>query len=166
MTFRLIVLTAISFLFPITAMSAQTYTSEQIKAVYLFRIANFVHWEDEHLMQQIRFCVPDDGRVRQTLKEIIENKTIRQLPLVLAEKSSFECDIVYISTPNSLKRLQNVPRELVTVGDVPNFTRYGGAIELVTIKKQIKPKVRTSNIGSYRLSANLMRVSIIEEEPQ
>ena len=142
--------------------SMNGYTSDQIKAVYLFRIASFIYWNDEPEMTVLKFCVPDNTRMRNTLEKLIVNKKIRALPLAIESRDSNECDILYVSNRSELGRLTQVSEHAVTISDIPQFSTFGGVIELALVGGKIKPKVNVDNIGDYQISSKLLRVAIIE----
>lgn len=137
------------------------YNPDQVKAVYLYRIVNFIYWKDEEQMTHINICLPDNQKVYALMSEIIKGKVVRGKPIYLSNQ---DCDVVYLTQKSSMALLQTYPKNTVTVGDVMRFTDYGGALELVTKAGRIKPKINLSNIGTYRISSNLLRVSDVEGE--
>ena len=64
-----------------TTTSAASFKSYEVKAVYLFRIANFIRWNDESTMDTVNFCVIGDKKVSQVLSEITAGKSIRSLAI-------------------------------------------------------------------------------------
>jgi hypothetical protein len=137
------------------------FSPEQVKAVYLYRIVSFIHWQNEDRMSSINICVPDSDEIRSIMSEIAEGKTVRNKPIHITSQG---CDVVFISQRTNLTMLKTMPKNTVTVSDVLRFTDYGGAVELVTKAGKIKPKVNLGNVGSYRISSNFLRVSDVEGE--
>ncbi|MFD2017759.1 YfiR family protein [Vibrio olivae] len=114
------------------------YTPEQVKAVYLFRIANFIYWKHEPQMKSVEFCLPDSPEVKKILQSIVTNKTVRHLPLHIADS---DCDILFVTKQENLHYVEAAGANTVTIGDLEQFTRYGGVIELYNEDGRIKPKL-------------------------
>ncbi|KOO15855.1 hypothetical protein AKJ18_06815 [Vibrio xuii] len=135
------------------------YTPEQVKAVYLYRIATFIQWEQESAMNRINICVVDNAEIQKILVQITRGKQVRNKPLNITDA---DCDVLYISERSNLKLLASLPKGTVTIGGMEQFTNNGGAIELVEKQGKIKPKVNLENIAGYQLSSNFLRVAEIE----
>lgn len=135
------------------------YTPEQVKAVYLYRIATFIQWEQESSMNRINICVVDDTEIEKILVQITRGKQVRNKPLNITDA---DCDVLYISEPSNLSLLSGLSNGTVTIGGMEQFTSNGGAIELVEKKGKIKPKVNLENVAGYQLSSNFLRVAEIE----
>lgn len=135
------------------------YTPEQVKAVYLYRIATFIHWDREPAMDSINICVVDDLEIQQILEQITRGKQVRNKPLNITDE---DCDVLYISDLSNLNLLAALPKGTVTIGGMEQFTNQGGAIELVEKQGKIKPKVNLKNVAGYQLSSNFLRVAEIE----
>tara|TARA_Y100001956_G_C4125254_1_gene189678 strand:+ start:1306 stop:1797 length:492 start_codon:yes stop_codon:yes gene_type:complete len=137
---------------------AAKYTPEQVKAVYIYRIASFVFWNADEQMSDIKICAPDDEQVREILTDITRDKEIRNKPLHIVDS---ECDVLYITKKESLSLLSSEPASTVSISDIKSFTELGGVVELTTLGGRIKPKVNLNNVGQYTLSANFLRVADI-----
>lgn len=159
--FRSLWLIVIGLLLGSKQACAATYSEDQIKAVYLYRIVSFIYWEAEEQMDSINICLPDSQNIRSLLSEIAQGKTVRDKPIRITNDN---CNLVYMTQRSSLSLLNSYPKSTVTVSDVTRFTDYGGAVELATKAGRIKPKVNLGNLGSYRISSNLLRVSDVEGE--
>lgn len=135
----------------------------QIKAVYIYRIANFVRWEDEDKKNTLQFCVDGNQRVKSTLTNLIRDKEIRGLRLELGNHLDSKCDIVFVSDLAQDTLLKYGPSTL-TIGDDPTFTSAGGIILLKTEDAKIKPVINITNAKnkSYVIGSNLMRIAELE----
>ncbi|RTZ17378.1 YfiR family protein [Vibrio aquaticus] len=150
-------ITSLLWLLTLSPMTAHAkYTPDQVKAVYLYRIATFVQWENEAQMDSINICVQDNEKVNTILSKLTQDKLIRNKPLKVV---SSDCDVLYISQEQNLNRIESVPTNTVTIGGMESFTENGGAIELVEHKGKIRPKVNLDNIKGYQLSSNFLRVA-------
>ena len=135
------------------------FTPEQVKAVYIYRIASFVYWHHDDEKKGINICAPDDDKIKALLINITKDKVIRNKPLYVTDS---ECDVLYISRQENVTLITFNRENTVSVSDLEGFTQLGGVIELATTSGRIKPKVNLNNIGEYTLSANFLRVADIE----
>ncbi len=156
---------ALVLLMSFTTASAASFKSYEVKAVYLFRIANFIRWNDESTMDTVNFCVIGDKKVSQVLTEITAGKSIRSLAINVQQSITSLCDITYFSElSNSQFTSKDHSPHTVTISDIPNFTDMGGVIELTHIDSKLKPKINLANAkrGNYIIGSNLLRISIVE----
>lgn len=150
-----------------TTKSAASFKSYEVKAVYLFRIANFIRWNDESTMDTVNFCVIGDKKVSQVLTEITTGKSIRSLAINVQQSITSLCDITYFSEhSNSQFTRKDHSPHTVTISDIPNFTDMGGVIELTHIDNKLKPKINLANAkqGEYVIGSNLLRIAIVEDK--
>ncbi|MCW8334937.1 YfiR family protein [Vibrio paucivorans] len=138
------------------------YKPEEVLAVYVFRIANFINWPDEASMTSLNFCVEGDKQIARLLDVIIQGKTIRSMPLALYPGISEKCNVLFVSKKSLLSQDITHSDSMVTISDSKRFTERGGVIALVPSEGRIKPKINIDNIGSYSISSSLLRISIIE----
>ncbi|CAK1755296.1 YfiR family protein [Vibrio crassostreae] len=145
--------------------SAASFKPYEVKAVYLFRIANFIRWNNENTMNTVNFCVIGDEKVSKALTSITQGKSIRSLAIQVHELVTPKCDITYLSDLDSdeFNRKAHSPHT-VTISDTPNFTDVGGVIELTHIDNKLKPKINLVNArrGEYVIGSNLLRIAIVE----
>lgn len=145
----------------VSPLSKAKYTSDQVKAVYLFRIASFVYWPQEEHKSQINICVPDNFEIQSILKKITLNKTVREKPFSVTSR---DCDLLYISDESHLSMMEQQPSTTVFIGDITKFALRGGVIELTLNNGRIKPKVNMNNIGDYSISSNFLRIADVVGE--
>ncbi|MFM2586861.1 YfiR family protein [Vibrio sp. TBV020] len=152
-------LLALLILLGMPTQAVAKYTPEQVKAVYLYRIVTFIHWDNESEMQGINICVADDSKIEKLLAHITEGKQVRNKPLNVVNA---DCHVLFISQTDNLSLLDEQSDSTVTIGGMERFTTHGGAIELVERQGKIKPRVNLDNIEGYQISSNFLRVAIVE----
>ncbi len=138
------------------------YSPSDVKAVYLFRIINFIHWDNENEMSDIQFCVLGNPEITATLTKISHNKTVRQLHVVVTSSLRPECNILYVDSSESAELTPLSPQTLI-IGDGKGIGEQGGAIELANIKGKVKPIIYLRNVGNYSISASLLRIAIVKK---
>ncbi|MFA0234046.1 MULTISPECIES: YfiR family protein [Vibrio] len=161
---KLSLATLAMFIVPLNT-SAASFKPYEVKAVYLFRIANFIRWNDESTMNTVNFCVIGDEKVSKALTSITQGKSIRSLAIRVQQSITSKCDITYLSDRKNDQFLsQEHSPHTVTISDIPNFTDLGGIIELTHIDNKLKPKINLENArrGDYVIGSNLLRIAIVE----
>jgi len=146
-----------------TSVVHAAYNPSDVKAVYLFRIVNFIHWDNENEMSDVQFCVLGSPDIAVNLTKISRSKTVRRLPIVVTTTFSPECDILYVDSSKSVD-LSSLSLQTLIIGDGKDIGEQGGAIELANIKGKLKPKIYLRNVGNYSISASLLRIAVVEKE--
>lgn len=145
----------------ISSVAYAAYDPTDIKAVYIFRISNFIHWNSESEMANIEFCIVGNDKIASTLKKITLDKTVRNLPLSVTPFYREQCDILFVDAQSGLS-LDSVKPHTVVISDSQSISAQGGTIELATLEGKVKPKIYMANIGAYSISSSLLRIAIIE----
>ncbi|WP_084882561.1 YfiR family protein [Vibrio sp. qd031] len=144
------------------AVSAQLKPFEA-KAIYLFKIANYIKWPDDANKAQIHYCIFGDKELRDTFDDIAKKKLVAGKQLVPVNVIE-ECDLVYMGNKFVIDEL--APYQ-IAVGDKDQFAVKGGQIELKQNKNKLElivnyPSVKESDI---RLSSKLLKIATIIEDP-
>ena len=144
-----------------------------LKAAFLYNFAKFTTWPAKAFpgpQTPLRVCILGEDSFGAAM-ESIEGKNIKERPVAvirIAQVSDAErCHILFISTSEEERLrviLDNLPeRPILTVSDMPNFARAGGAINLKTVEDQIRfdINVDVANAADLRLSSKLLRLGNI-----
>ncbi len=163
MNFKLVTLLLGSCMLVTAPIQAAQYLPDQVKAVYLFRIANFVHWHNEEHKDRLRFCIFGNDEIKKTFRAITKDKKVREMTIDVAEEVASDCDVVFAAGSNK-SFLSRVNSDALTIGDAKNFTKSGGMIELKTVNSKIKPVISlpNANKGDFTIGSRLLRVSTLE----
>lgn len=148
-------------IFSSTALATK-YHPHEIKAVYIYKIANFVKWPNEENRKQLNICFQGSMDVQRTFLKITANKTIRGMPLVLAGSGAL-CDLVYIADRFTS---HDYSHEQLIIGDKKGFVKNGGFIELRQQKGKIKIIINLSQAQNslIKVSSKLMRIATLVKE--
>ena len=165
---------ALSLLYDFTT-SAQTSKENQLKAVFLFRLAQFVEWPAsafETNESPIIIGILGEDPFGQALDLVVRDETAHNRPLGIRQFKRVEdvtaCHILFISRSESghietiLRTLQG--RSILTVSDLEeSFLKKGGMIRFVTeqnkVNIQIHPEVAKE--AGLIISSRLLRVADI-----
>lgn len=148
----------------------------KIKAAYLYNFTLFVDWpvlERDTSKSPLRVCVASLDEVASFLGEL-SNREVKGRPLqVVSIGERFSelprCHMVFIGT--SLEKrlpqmLENLPGDgVLTVSDIPEFSRRGGMIGFVREGGRIRIEINQRLIrqANLRTSAKLLEVARLIE---
>ena len=158
---------------------ADNFTNHQIKAVFLFNFANFVHWPEEAFEETSSpfvFCAskPNSPTVK-TLHQVIRGESLKQHKLIL--KAPFnpekitDCHILFLEKDDIARYQNQLPglsaASVLTVSDTRRFVDKGGLIELAQNKNRIQPTINSSQLEQSKLkvSSTLLRLANIYRAP-
>jgi hypothetical protein len=147
-------------------------TEYQVKAAYLYSFAKFVEWPPGIMSSESSFniCVlghdPFDPAFGTTIAgESIKGKNVAVKKISRAQEAT-GCQILFISSSEEA-RLKEILAVLVstsvlTVSDMPYFTRRGGMIQFVTEAKRVRFEVNLTSAErtGLTLSSQLLKVAI------
>jgi len=144
------------------------------KAVFLFKVIDFVTWPDDHNDgdKLTRICIYGENPFDNYLQEIADTKN-KDNTFVIHHTRNIntlsECHIVFISRSEEynltkiISHLQHKP--MLTVSDIKKFAYKKGMIELgVHSRKrnfELKMNVSSVNRSGISLSSNLIELAIV-----
>ena len=147
-------------------------TEYQVKAAYLYNFAKFVEWPAAVMSSDNSFniCIlghdPFDPALSTTLAgESIKGKNVLVKRISRAQDGP-GCQILYISSSEQdrLKEILDVldKTSVLTVSDMPQFTRRGGMIQFVVDANRVRFEVNLTSAErtGLVLSSQLLKVAI------
>jgi hypothetical protein len=148
-------------------MCADEHATEfQVKAAFLYNIANFVTWP-KPIGDRFRLCVIGSNPFAEQLDPLI-GRSVHESILVIDQYDStddlHDCHLAYISPslqPNLaqvLARLAGQP--ILTVSDITAFTDAGGMIELKVLDNHVRFDVNTEAADTAGLSISSKLLSL------
>lgn len=158
---RLLLIMAIFSIGSVNQANANSYKSHEIKAVYIYRIANFIRWDNEKNFNSLKFCIQDNREIENALQVIAKKHSIRTLPVKVSSIIDETCHVAFVNGVSNVSKLSS---HVVTISDHESFTESGGVIQLEHINNKIKPKISLKNSASrsYTIGSNLLRISTLE----
>jgi len=144
----------------------------QVKATYLYNFARFVKWPETVPAgkgDSFSVCVLGQDPFGTILDSTLAGEALDGKPVVLRRLSkphdAGECRILFISSAEE-KHLKEILTELdvsgvLTVSDMPGFTRRGGMIQFVLEGDKVRFEINLSSAESARLvlSSELLKVA-------
>ena len=153
------------------AAAAEPAREYLIKAAFLYNFAKFTEWPAAALPDEssVQVCVLGDDPFGPAL-ESIDGKPIKGRALVVQRITAAEaargCHVVFVSASEQerltsvLQALDELP--ILTIADMPEFTRAGGIITLKTNQQQqvrFEINVAEAKRAGLRLSARLLNLA-------
>jgi hypothetical protein len=154
------------------AQTDQTVREMQVKAAFLYNFTKFVYWKsspETGTLSTITIGLIQADEMAGLLNDYVSKSSSNSGVTVKRIKSLSDdlsgCQIIYIDQsqkedlPEILKRLNG--GQVLTVSDIPGFTRKGGVIGLFQEDGRIKIEINQSEAESsgLEISAKLMEVA-------
>jgi hypothetical protein len=146
-------------------------TENQVKSAYLYNFGKFVEWPAKGMTGEFfTFCVLGDDSFASTLETTIAGESISGKKVLVKRvpksQDAESCRILFISSSQQ-SRLKEIIAGLdnisvLTVSDMPEFTRRGGMIQFVVEANRVRFEVNLacSERAGLTLSSQLLKVAI------
>ena len=151
---------------------SNTVSELQVKAVFLYNFTHFIDWPESAFESKYDSFIigvvgndPITPLIEQAIKgEWIETHVIR-LQRFRSVDDIDRCHILYVSSddPDEVKEIIRVAsrKKILTVGDTPNFVRWGGLIRFYTDQGKLRLQINNTiaKAEGFKISSKLLRVA-------
>jgi YfiR/HmsC-like len=149
-----------------------TPTENEVKSAYLYNFGKFVEWPAKATSggEFFPICALADDSFGSTLETIIAGESINGKKVLVKRvakpQDAVSCRILFISSSeqNQLKELLAVldNTSVLTVSDMPQFSRRGGMIQFVVEANKVRFEVNLTSAerAGLTLSSQLLKVAI------
>ena len=163
-------------LFALTALTSQAApdapqaSSGDVEAAYLYNFGKFVRWPESSGRGTMFICVAGKDSFAQTVGRLVTGERIADRPL---EVRSLErpntvdgCSILYVGTGERARLAEFLAaadgKQILTVGDSPDFLARGGIIQFVLQDDHVRFSVNlnAASRNGLTLSSELLKVAI------
>jgi YfiR/HmsC-like len=147
-------------------------TEYQVKAAYLYNFGKFVEWPTGVTASESSFniCMLGQDRFSSTFGTTIAGESIKGKNILIKRipraQDAVGCHILFISSSEEA-RLKEIlgaldKTSVLTVSDLPQFTRRGGMIQFVMDSNRVRFEVNLTNAERTGLtvSSQLLKVAI------
>jgi len=156
---------------------AQTsaFPEYQVKAVFLFNFAQFVHWPSQAFPEAqtpLIIGILGEDPFGTYLDETVRGEKASNRPLAVQRyRRTGEiktCHVLFISRSETARLEQLLAslkgRNILTVSDVDDFARRGGMVGFITEKSKIRMRINleAAKAANLTISSKLLRVAEIE----
>jgi hypothetical protein len=152
-------------------------TEYEVKAAYLYNFGKFVDWPANVTTARDSFtiCVLGDDPFGATFDTTIAGESINGKKVVVNRiarpKDAVSCRILFVSSsegsrlPEILATLEKT--SVLTVSDMPQFTRRGGMIQFLVEANRVRFEVNltAAEHAGLTLSSQLLKVAISVRRP-
>jgi uncharacterized protein DUF4154 len=147
-------------------------TENEVKSAYLYNFGKFVEWPAKaaSVGEFFTVCVLGDDTFGSTLETTIARESIDGKKVLVKRiakpQDSVGCRILFISSSQQ-SRVKEILGELdntsvLTVSDMPEFTRRGGMIQFVVEANRVRFEVNLTSAerSGLTLSSQLLKVAV------
>lgn len=145
---------------------------QKIKAAYLYHLAQFIDWPDNHALKTsptITICSFTSSAFGGYLQNLAQRKAKgREIRLITIDANNInpQCNIVYADTQSTLNQPlldKYAGNGTITVGEQKSFIDGGGLIALTTIENHVRLLINfeKAKANGLYISANLLEVATI-----
>lgn len=151
---------------------ASAHTEYEVKAAYLYNFGRFVQWPARAVAgkdDSFAVCVLGQDPFGQTLDSTLAGEALHGKPVVIRRISkpqdAGDCRILFISSTegNHLKEILGAFDQagVLTVSDMPGFSRRGGMIQFVLEGDRIRFEINLASAESAKLvlSSELLKLA-------
>jgi len=149
----------------------------ELKAVFLFNFARFVHWPETAFKSPsdpIIIGIIGEDPFGTYLDSLLENKQIKGHPFMVNRYTDLHevknCHILFISRnyQNHLKDIFSIllDKSVLTVSEISHFAVQGGMIKLFTRVHKIRFTINYNSVvrANLKMSSRLLRLAQIVDE--
>jgi len=146
----------------------------QVKAVFLYNFAQFVEWPAQAFTEgnaPLVIGILGNDPFGNYLDETVKGESVSGHPIVVKRFQTIDeiknCHILFISTTDKEKvkvicdKLKS--RNILTVGDAPNFSKLGGIVRffIEDNKTKIRINLEAAKQADLTISSKLLRLADI-----
>jgi hypothetical protein len=141
-----------------------------VKATFVFQFSRYAEWPAEtapaHRQSPFKVCTVSDGAFDRSLDKVLEGEMFSGRPMVRKVPDTLDeargCQILYIGhiEPERTKALLSAVEGLpvLTVGETPDFLRWGGQILLVRDGTRVRFDI---NLAAARRNNIVLRSQLL-----
>jgi hypothetical protein len=151
---------------------AQAFKEYDLKAAFLYHLAEFVEWPPEAFPaaeNPLVIGVLGTDPFGKALDEIVQNEVVKNRKLDVQRYRSMEevktCHILFISQSEA-GRLDQIfsslkDRNILTVGDTDGFAQRGGIVRFLTENNKIRLRINinAAKAANLTISSKLLRAA-------
>jgi hypothetical protein len=167
-----LVLLAVTLLMSSCTLAFATPTPDQIRAVLVYKFAQFVQWpsDDGTASGPIHVGVLGSDAIRSALEVALGTKSLRgrgfEIRTYKRPEEVIDCSIVVVDATQSRQTLilRALPKEgLLTIGEGASFAREGGVIAVILDGEQVKFDINLAAAEEAGLTINATILGLARE---
>jgi len=140
-------------------LSAPGLTENELKAVFLLRLPQFVSWPEDQ--SETVFCVASAAELSSLLEEIVATEPEGREVRPLDPDQLGGCNVVFASLNEGADKIR-AASGVLWVSDQPSFARQGGMVELKRSGARMKLIINLDALESAGLKASSKLLQLAE----
>jgi hypothetical protein len=145
-----------------------------MKAVFIYNFTKYIEWPDSDTTGCFKIGVIGNSSIITPLKNIEKEKRVNKIKIKIITindpREIKDCRILLIDKSEK-HRLADILSEIsgkniLTIGDTPDFAASGMAINFIVINEKIKFEINSDalNRAGLKASSHLLKLAILVEE--
>jgi hypothetical protein len=155
----------------------QSVTKEQLEAAFIYNFAKFVQWPDQAFStasDPLKICALGPSGVADALMAGVKDRRVAgravAVDIVSTPAEAEKCQVLFVSSRKQVQwgemtgELHRAP--VLTVGEVPEFTRDGGIITLALVSQQLRFVINNAAArrAGLKISSQLLSLAVRVED--
>ncbi|MBM3811456.1 MAG: YfiR family protein [Acidimicrobiia bacterium] len=160
----------------LTADTVRTATDEQVRAAFLYQLAQYVAWPPAKSGDPLRFCVLGNDDLAELLRGMLKGKSLYNRPLTVRAVNGSDqltaCDVAFLAA-GKRKQLQELLGNwsyppVLLVGETDGFTKMGGMVNLKIDEGRVSIEINlnTARGAGLDMRSQLLRLATIVSDGQ
>ncbi|KXF82926.1 YfiR family protein [Enterovibrio coralii] len=152
---------------------AADFTDDELKAVYLFRFAYLVNWENLPSQDNLyHYCVDGSSQVARQLETIAEQKRQKAKYWDITDDSATpsRCHILFTTSREEehILSLRIQYPDSLLVGEGKRFVENGGMASFIKMNNRVRPYIDMHNLLGlpFTLRSQLLAIAVTKGEVQ
>jgi len=126
-------------------------SEDAIKAAFIFHFIRFTQWSDTP--QDYYVCIPDDGSLRETAREMYKDKLINDHKVVVSSETEGCHVLVSDNVPST--------NTTMTIGPLTKGALF--EFRLIDNKMKFAVNLRKAKLFKFKISSQLLKLAIWED---
>lgn len=148
----------------------------QVKAVFLYNFTQFIDWPDSALGtagEPFIIGIIGDDPFGSYLDDVVAGEKIGDHPILVIRIQNVRqvqiCHMLYVSNPNQ-EHVEDIllyagKRNILTVGEAPQFCRMGGIVRFYTEENKIRLEINVARAKEAQLNISSKLLSLAKTNP-
>jgi hypothetical protein len=142
---------------------------QTIKVALTYNFSKYTQWPHSATVSEFNFCYFNDTYTKDFEKIVHKKIKTQNINTVLIEDINDlgQCNALYVDAAATEPKINAIlsavkNKAILTVSDVPDFTKLGGMIELVLLNNKLRFKVNMKEIlnSQLKMSSHVLKLAI------
>ncbi len=148
--------------------------NDKIKAVFIYNFTKYIEWSDDNSSDSFIIGIYGDSNILSTLQTISKKKMVKGRKILIKHFSDIKnlkkCHILFISSQveetvsNTLLQIKG--KNILTIGEIKNFSYDGGMINFLLVNGKIRFEMNLIALhqAGLKASSQLLKLALFVKE--